>query len=263
MKLKNTQVYDSTDGLHKDVYSFTNKKVFRPISTFGNQVVEEVFEFAYGMSFGSIGHHRNHRTGGNNRRRKGEIFADTFQGKLAEFALWELLNCNSIDVVRPDTEMYKQGIWDASDFEYKGIKIAVKSTKSFGQLLLLESADWNHNGLYIPNLGTGNELYHYFVLIRLSTFAADILKENRLYYNDMTNKEELKKLIVGERFSYDIPGYITRQDLIQMIQRNYFIPQGAYLNRISKNTKLDANNYYLQTGNLNDISNLITSLQQV
>ncbi|MFZ3198844.1 MAG: hypothetical protein WA181_22055, partial [Bacillus mycoides] len=141
--------------------------------------------------------------------------------------------------------------------------IAVKSTKSFGQLLLLESADWDENGLYIPNLGTGNELYHYFVLIRLSTFAADILRKNRLYYNDITNKEDLKKLIMEQEFSYDIPGYITRQDLIQMIGRNYFIPQGAYLNRISGNNKLDANNYYLQTGNLDDISNLITSLQQV
>ncbi len=52
--------------------------------------------------------------------------------------------------------------------------------KVFGQLFLLESADWNDEVLYIPHLGTGNEFYDYFTLISLNPFVSDLLKQNML-----------------------------------------------------------------------------------
>lgn len=261
MRLHRSTEYDPEDGRYKDVYSFTHTRTFAPIDTLIQEIKDEVFDFAYGMSFGRAGHHRNHRTGGNNRRRNGEIFADTFQGKIAEFSLWKLFNDNGIEVPRPDTEMYEEGVWDSSDFEYMNRKIAVKSTKSFGQLLLLESEDWNNQGLYIPNLNTGNELYHYFVLIRLEPYTADILKRNRLYFNDTCDRNALRDLIIRQEFSYDIPGYMTRNNLTQLIDSNYFIPQGAYLNRIGRNNRIDANNYYMQAGDLQPINGLIDRLR--
>ncbi|MCK6208354.1 hypothetical protein KZX50_23250 [Bacillus infantis] len=261
MRLQRTREYDPEDGRYKDVYSFTNRRPFAPINTFSYEIIEEVFDFAYGMSFGREGHHRNHRTGGNNRRRNGEIFADTFQGKLAEFAIWEVFNDNGLLVPMPDLEMYDEGVWDSSDFEYMGRKIAVKSTKSFGQLLLLEAEDWNEEGLYIPNLNTDNELYHYFVLVRLEPYAADILRGNRLYFNDTCDRNTLKELILAQEFTYDIPGYMTRNNLVQLIERDYFIPQGAYLNRMGRNNRMDADNYYMQAGNLHLIDGLIERLR--
>jgi hypothetical protein len=111
MKLKLIKGCDPEDGRYKDVYTFTNSRNFTSLHTFNQEVISKVFNFAYGMSFGGQGHHRNHRTGGNNRRRNGEI-----QGKLAEFALWEVFNTNGLLVSRPDLDMYGEGVWDSSDF---------------------------------------------------------------------------------------------------------------------------------------------------
>ena len=182
VQLSERQEFDAQDRTYKTVYGFTNTKTYVPIGPFDQKVIEEVFDFAFGMSFGGQGHHRNHRTGGNARRENGEIFADTFQGKFSEFALYQTLTENGITVDRSDTDMYGVGLQDNSDFDYRDRKIAVKSTKSFGQLMLLEAEDWNEEGLYVPNLGTGNEFYDYFVLIRLNPYASDLLFQNRLYY---------------------------------------------------------------------------------
>ncbi|MFS0655105.1 hypothetical protein [Bacillus sp. 179-C3.3 HS] len=246
-----------------DVYSFTNTKAYSPISTLSKEVIEGVFEFAYGMSFEGQGHHRNHRTGGIDRRRNGQKFADTFQGKLAEFALRNYFITNNLEVAEPDTEMYEEGVWDTSDFEYKDIKIAVKSTKSFGQLMLLESEDWNDKGLYIPNLGTGNELFDYFILLRIHPFTQSILSTNRCLLNDTIDKDNLKEIIMQQEYSYDIPGYISHNNLVQIIENDYFIPQGAFLNRIDDRNKMDADNYYFQAGFMHPTDRLINRLKDL
>ncbi|SES88291.1 hypothetical protein SAMN05421676_10211 [Salinibacillus kushneri] len=261
-KLSVSEQHDYEMGIDKTLYSFTNKKDFTAYNSFSEEIIEEVFDFAYGMSFGDQGNHRNHRTGGNHRRRKGEIFADTFQGKLAEYALYEVFTDNGIETPEPDTEMYGLGEWDSSDFEINGCKLAVKSTKSFGQLLLLESDDWNADGEYIPNLENGNSRYTAFILIRLTPFASDILKQHRWLYTDTIDKDELKEAIMNETFSYDIPGCISRKMLVQAIEEDLFIPQGAYLGQIYESNKMDANNYYVQTGDMLDICTLIEHLKK-
>lgn len=263
MRLDIFEEYDPQVRQDEMVYRVNNGIRFEPLDVFDQKIVEKVFNFAYGMSFGHKGVHRDHRTGGIIRRKKGEIFADAFQGKIAEFALWNLLNDNGIQLEAPDTKMHGEGVWDSYDFIYGDIKIAVKSTKSFGQLILLEQKDWNEEGLYTPNSNTQNERYDYFVLIRLRPYASNILMDNRLLYSNTCNHEQLRELIMEQKFSYDIPGYMTRNDLIQLIRENYFIPQGAYLNRIGKNNRMDADNYYLQAGNLHHIDNLVQILRQI
>jgi hypothetical protein len=64
-------------------------------------------------------------------------------------------------------------------------------------------------------------------------------------------------------FSYDIPGYIARKNLNQLIEKNYFIPQGAYLNRIGRNSRMYVDNYYMQAGNLHNIEGLIERLRNL
>ncbi|MDE5414234.1 hypothetical protein [Alkalihalobacterium chitinilyticum] len=260
MRLTERRQFDPEDGTHKNVYQFNNTKDFDAMGSFGMEVIEEVFDFAYGMSFGQQGHHRNHRSGGTARRGNGAIFADAFQGKLAEFALYQVLQNHGIDVERPDTEMFGEGEWDSSDFTYGGKKIAVKSTKAFGQLLLLEAEDWNNEGLYVPNLGTGDEFYDYFVLVRVDPFAENLLMQNRLYFTPDVPEDELRQIILAEEFSFDLPGCMTRNTLVWMIENNYFIPQHAYINRIAEKNKLDADNYYLQTGDLHDVNRMIQEL---
>jgi hypothetical protein len=249
------------DGFKKEIYKFTNIKRFSPINSFSNEIIEKVFEFAWGMSFGGQGHHRNYRSGGVTRRRKGQIFADTFQGKLAEFAIFDLLQNNDLPVNEPDLEMYEEGIWDSSDFKIKDRNVAVKSTKSFGNLLLLEANDWDNEGRYIPNIGQGNEIYHFFILVRLNPFATDLLRINRMLLSNNVDKVRLKNIILNNNYEYDIPGFITRKVLKELIHEKFFIPQGAYLSQRYEANKMDANNYYIQTGDMTEIDKLIHFLK--
>src|SRR5699024_6134022 len=233
MKLDKNMTFDPESNEYKTIYKMNKKLPYESVGNFTQEVLEEVFQFAYGMSFGNEGHHRNHRTGGISRRKNGQIFADTFQGKLAEFALYNSLTKSGLRVEKPDNDMLGVGIWDDSDFDYKNKKISVKSTKSIGQLMLLEAADWNEDGLYIPNLGTGNEFYDYFVLVRLKPFATEFMKQNRLFFSEKIEKKKLRRLILQTNFTYDIPGCMTRKTLIWLIQNNYFVSQGGYINRFS------------------------------
>lgn len=93
------------------------------------------------MTFGRVGQHRDHRTGGTHKRRNGEIFANAFQGKLCEFALYIALN-DKHDIGFPDLSVNPLGEWDNYDFNIDGHNISVKSTKFFGQLLLSEKEDY-------------------------------------------------------------------------------------------------------------------------
>ena len=85
------------------------------------------------MTFGNRGAHRNHRTGGTILRKQGEIFPNTFQGKLAECAACNLFY--KVDrKVFPDFSVSKLGVWDSVDVVVNGKKIAVKSTDQFAVL---------------------------------------------------------------------------------------------------------------------------------
>ena len=80
-------------------YYITRKVPYQTDRFFKTETVETVFDFAYKMTFGREGAHRDHRSGGSHTRRNGEIFANTFQGKLAECAVSNLfyqLGCLSL-----------------------------------------------------------------------------------------------------------------------------------------------------------------------
>lgn len=52
LKLTEKRICDPLSGKYKTVYKINNKKPFMPISEFEQDVIKEVFDFAYGMSFG-------------------------------------------------------------------------------------------------------------------------------------------------------------------------------------------------------------------
>nr|WP_263323553.1 hypothetical protein [Neobacillus sp. Marseille-Q6967] len=181
-----------------DIYQFTKKRYFKKDGTFLNNKVKNVFDFAFEMSFGGKGEHRSTRSGGDKSRFNGEKFANTFQGKLAEFAVQEHLATKGINLENPDIDVYGLGEWDNYDFIYnKKYKISIKSTKFFGQLLLLETKDWGINGEYIPNKKRGDTdyTYDYFILVRIKPSIENImrnnqyLKQDRLITDDSLSKE--------------------------------------------------------------------------
>jgi len=93
--------------------------------------IDKSFAFAYSMVFGD-GHHRKHRSGGQHNRKNGELFANTFQGKLAEFMVYNELKKEGLTELSDlDTSIHGKGIWDDTDLEYKGKKINIKSASFF------------------------------------------------------------------------------------------------------------------------------------
>lgn len=220
----------------------------------------ECFDFAYGMSYGKMGEHRDFRSGGVMHRTKGQIFINTFQGKMAEFALYRYLMNHNIEVEKPDTKKYKLGKWDSFDLECQGKYFSVKSTKSYGNLLLLETKDWNENGEYIPNISNGKNRYDYIVLVRFNPDGEAIMKNKRILYqkdHEIPDNigDVLKEEICGQKWEYDFPGFIYHSELLKMIREKHIIPQNAILNGT---TKMDAQNYYFQAGNMHPMSELYT-----
>lgn len=233
-----------------NAFYITKKAPYNTDGTLKPQTIERVFDFAYRMAFTPEGEHRSNRSGGDHYRRNGEIFANTFQGKIAECAA-----CNYFfkfdKSVNPDFSVFKLGKWDTVDLTVCGKEIAVKSTKHFGQLLLLETKDWDRNGNYIPNIDKTVSSYDCLVLIRMKPSCEDILKQSHLLYSDFIKRKDLHFLVLGQAWSYNYVGLITRNNLIQIIRDRHILPKGAMLNG---STSMDAENYYVQAGDMKNLS---------
>ena len=233
---------------------FINRYIsFNPIKSFTEEIIEFVFDFAYNMTFGGKGEHRDHRSGGGLRRRKGEIFANTFQGKLAECAIYEELRPQT-NISVPDFSTFGLGEWDTVDLLIGNYKLSIKSTKSFGNLLLLETDDWDYHGRYIPN----NQIYDFTFLVRLNPYCEDILRKNFMLYNDAADYQTLKSLVCSQKWEYDIPGFITLPELQYIIRNNFIIPRSAMLNG---KKSMDATNYYVQSGDMHPVNDLFSFLE--
>ena len=234
---------------------------FQSEHTFKDQTIDKVFHFAYAMAFGE-GEHRDHRTGGTINRKKGQIFINTFQGKLSELGVYNTfaqLNKEAYQQLSPpDFNIYGLGKWDESDIELNKIKFSIKSTKYYGNLLLLETKDWSQNGEYLPNLSTDkNSIYDYFVLVRMKPDGEKMMSEHRLLYSNDIDKDELYALVKSQTWEYDLPGYITHKDLKYLISNDFILPKGSLLNG---KTPMDAENYYIQTREMRDFKDLVQSI---
>lgn len=241
---------------YENKYHINHKRQFKSIDVLELLDVKTCFEFAYEMSFGR-GEHRNYRSGGDVQRTSGEIFVNTFQGKMAEFAMYRYLRKYGIQTTYPDLSIEGLGTWDEFDLEYEGLHMTVKSTKYYGNLLLLETKDWNEEGKYIPNMECGIVDYDYFILLRIAPDGQSIMKEQKMLYSNYIEKEELGSLIYSVKWQYDIAGYITRKDLVRLISKKYILPKGAML---GNGTVMDAENYYVQAGDMRKGEELVKRL---
>lgn len=247
--------------IENDKYFIEDKIFYNPCSVFKQQTIEKVFEFAYEMSFGE-GEHRNHRSGGQYNRKNGQIFINAFQGKLAELGVYNyIFSLNKAmykQLSLPDFDVHGSNKWDDFDISYKNIKFSIKSTKFYGNLLLLETKDWDMDAQYIPNIEKGNSHYDYTILGRIAPDGEKLMKDNNILKSDVIEKELLMRIILSQEWSCDIPGYISNLELKSIIQRKQIIPQNALLNG---KIPMDAENYYEETGKLKDFGNLVKSFK--
>lgn len=227
--------------LIKDNSFFTeHKKSFsgKPVKSY---YLNLAFEFGYEMCFGS-GHHRDHRSGGSAKRKRVELFANAFQGKMAEFCVYDYCYEEKIEASFPDISIHGKGTWDDSDLVIENKKVSVKSMAHFSNLLLLETKDYNKDGGYLPNHDVINDMT---LAVRLKPDLKAVFRKERILYNDSVEKTELKKLIDKNDWFYDLPGGITKVDFKKIISANQVIPKGALLNG---KLPMDAENYYCELG---------------
>ena len=241
-------------------YYVKDKRDFHEYASMLQGDKNDSFEFAFNMSYAGIGEHRDYRSGGTLHRTMGQIFINTFQGKMAEFALYRYLENHHIDVEKPDIDQYKLGKWDTYDICCQKKLISVKSTKYYGNLLLLETKDWDENGEYKPNIPETTSRYDYTVLVRFKPDGESLMKQQGLLYqkeNEIPDniRSILTENIYNQDWKYDFPGFIYNSELIRMIREHKIIPQNAMLNG---KTKMDAENYYFQTGNMHGMMEMYT-----
>lgn len=241
--------------IDNDSYTVISKKAFCEMVDL-SQYVDKCLEFAYKMTFGKVGEHRDHRSGGSEHRDMLEKFQNTIQGKLAEYGLFDYIKSHYFAIEEPDLNAYGEGIWDDVDLTVNEKRISVKSAAFFSQLLLLEKADWDENGFYIPSEQDETNCYDFFVLCRIRPDAKTVFVPQ----NDTKNYslENLLSLAKAEHWVMDIPGYITRANLMKLIKEKYIIPKGALLNG---KLAMDADNYYCQAGDLWDAGLFIRILR--
>jgi hypothetical protein len=229
---------------------------------FKSSTIKSVFEFAYAMSFTQQGAHRDHRSGGEYHRKNAEIFINAFQGKLSELAVYNYFYQFNHSLYQqlslPDFDIYGLLDWDDCDLKLKDKCFSIKSTKHYGHLLLLECKDWDNLGHYKPNFNNGKtSTFNYFILVRIKPDGEGLLKHECLLYENTVNKEFLFSLIKSKEWRFDIPGYLTHKDLVNIINDKQCLQQGAQLNNT---TKMDAENYYAQSGDLRSLEKLISEM---
>ena len=236
-------------------YRCYRRTPFKRLLKIKQKYINKAFEFAYDMAYGD-GYHRRNRSGGQHQRKDTEIFANTLQGKISEFGFYQYFK-DEYEISKPDLSIDPKGIWDDADIIINNSIIAIKSTKYKNDLLLLETKDWSEKGEYIPNSNSeGHSKYDYIFLTRVKPSVEKNLKSKRLLYSnkDNINKENLiflKKL----NWEFDIPGYIKREDLINIIKKDFILPQNSILNfhKGHGGTNMDAENYYIQSKDLRNI----------
>jgi len=242
-----------------NIYTVNSKVSFKA-NAINKTSVEQALDFSYNMVFGS-GFHRGYRTGGQHLRKKGELFCNTFQGKLAEIVVYNLLKKENINCGNIDFSIHGEGIWDDSDLIVHGKSINIKSAAHFSNLLLLETKNWDHLGRYVPNLNTkANSKYDYFILVRIEPDIKKIFKDESIMFSNEIGRDKIEGLILKQNWNYDIVGYINHDQLLKIIQEKYILPQNALLNG---KVKMDAENYYVQAGDMTAISFLIEELKRL
>lgn len=250
-------------------------------TSFSIEDVKKCSQFAYEVS-------QRPEAFDNKIRSEFQIFLDTLEGKLGEEAVYHQLMNIGFQVSPINFEKYPRGQWDTTDLVISvngNIKnIQIKTTKCFGQLLLLSKKDWDKQGLYIPDRNIHQNLdfdgrYDLIIFQRISLNTREIKKNIESQFQIAKAKNNfndlLKKIIEyfeGEEklFQYDKARFITYSELTnQIIGKNYLIRKNDYLrikqpNENCKNlsnvgkkfTRMQTDNYYVQINNMHTLNEL-------
>jgi hypothetical protein len=214
------------------------KKKFISNTVLKSQSILKCVDFASNMAYGK-GHHQAKSFGGDNYTRENkEIFINTLQGKIAELGFYNLMYSNGLVPDKlPDFGVWGKGKWEDCDFEFENgrIKVSLKSTKFFGNLLLLEKNRYNLNGEYIEPANGIAPIKHDFIFF------------SRVKGVDSHNPADY---IQPFDISCEITGFITHSQFLQIIKSGQIINKGVRLG-----IPMIVDNYYVVASELSPINN--------
>lgn len=211
---------------------------FNPEIKLKPESILKCLEFATEMAHGN-GHHKAQSFGGKiYSRNSSEIFLNTFQGKIAELAVFnQLYNLDLKPDKLPEFEVWGKGKWEDCDFTLKNetVRCSVKSTKDFGNLLLLEKEKYNEKGEFLETENLKPQKYDFTFLVRVSGIK-DCNPKSYLNFNSIET---------------EVVGFLSHQKFLEVISENQVIKKGTLLG-----IPLIVDNYYILAKDLEPIKNL-------
>ncbi|WP_270181114.1 hypothetical protein [Alkalihalobacillus sp. CinArs1] len=265
-KLDLTKMYNTFKNQYEDVYKFNSTRKFYSKEVIKYEYVALSFSFAYAMAYSEEGYHRRERSGGSKSREDFDVFCDTFLGKLGEYGAYQYLkdNIKDIKLSLPDNTIEGKGKWDSYDLTFEHEKktrnIGVKTTKHFGQLLMLETEDWDEEGKYIPNKEKEADEYTGFFFVRVSYDLIRNLQGRYFYQEKNISPESFASVLSDAHYNFDIH-YIPMEYIKSAIKNEMIVLKDNYLNNLAKANELDANNYYIQCGDMIYQDKILSAMQ--
>lgn len=216
-------------------YHIFKKKAFDGRRKFKDDHIRAAFKYAAGVADGDK-----------------EAFIKAFQGKMSTYGCYDYLSEEGIGVNLAQVADTPH----AYACQAQGKHLGVLSTIYYGNLLLLETKDWNKKGQYVPNLVLGHDPYDYLVLVRLKPSLDNILRKNPSYFEG--DIHDLLDKLLEEQWAYDFLGYVSREDLKYIIKEKLILPRHGMLNG---KTKMDTDYYYVQGNNMRPMEALLRALK--
>lgn len=221
---------------------FDCKKPYKSNVNISKEDIEKCFSFALSMALGEK--HNTDSFASNNlqfQRGKGTVFRDAFQGKIAEVAFYNYYS-HKHKMDSPDFSEWERGKWEDTDFvivnEKKQFSISIKSTKRYGNLLMLEKNRYDENGYYLEGINNSPVKHDLIFLIRVDGISS--IKAQTYLDNKFKN------------ISAEVTGYIEHNDFVKAINNNKLIEAGTYINGCEE---LKVDNYYFCAKELKSTNN--------
>lgn len=234
-----------------------NKAKFSSLGKLKSEYVNQSQEFAFKMSISGEGYQKSARESGAEERENIGKFYDIFYGKLGEFACYQYLTEQGIEIDKPDLIVMGKDKWDEFDFSYNDKIIGVKNTGYYGNLLLLETKDWSDNAEYQHGMGAKKIIYDDFLFSRITPYEGKKKRPDiaTLNHEDI---DQLMDKVKNKNYSFDIH-YVPIILVKEAIRRNMIIKSGGFLGSLA--TLIDVDNYYIQSGDMKNIREYIKLLK--
>lgn len=246
-----------------NIIIFVSEKIFEPLLKIGNNAykntttkkfspIVEVSEYTDQCVIWAAS---NYFKPG--KRTKEQILINAIQGKYAEFGLYKYFYNLGYSISPPDVKIRGKGEWDDGDLFLNGMKIQVKSSSHYGNLLLLKKGDWTDNGEYKHSVNGLDPDYKGFFYCRLNI---NLKKELELDPKKEIDTNEIIDFLSQRKIVIDCPGFIKIEEFRDIIKSNLVLKKGSIINpRVLPDKTLEGgfvlneDNYYCQSQDLIDI----------